>query len=63
MSEELLAASKERIADLLEPIAGGVGEDISYDEQFEEIKNETEKLASLTGESCDWSSIAVTSEE
>ena len=63
MSEELLAASKERIADLLEPIAGGVGEDISYDEQFEEIKNETEKLASLTGETCDWSSIGVTAEE
>jgi len=63
MSEELYAQSKERIADLLEPINGGVGEDISYDEKFEEIKGETEKLSSLTGESCSWANISVIAEE
>jgi len=63
MSEELLAASKERVADLLEKINGGAGEDISYDEKFEEIKTETEKLSSVTGEQPDWSGIAVTAEE
>ena len=61
--DPLIAASAQRIADLLEPINGGVGEDVSYDEKFDEIKNETEKLSSLSGETCDWSSIAVTSEE
>lgn len=61
--DPLIAAAKERVADLLEPINGGVGEDVSYDEKFDEIKNEVEKLSSLTGEVCDWSSIAVTSEE
>ncbi|HZO12586.1 MAG TPA: type VI secretion system protein TssA [Polyangiaceae bacterium] len=63
MSEELLNASKGRIQELLQPVNGGVGEDISYDEKFEQIKTETEKLASLTGERCDWSSVAVHSEE
>ncbi len=63
MSEELITAAKERVADLVAKINGGVGEDISYDEKFEEIKAETEKLSSVTGEQPDWSSIAVTSEE
>lgn len=61
--DPLVAAAMQRIGDLLEPINGGVGEDVSYDEKFDEIKNETEKLSSLSGETCDWSSIAVTSEE
>ncbi|HHH28924.1 MAG TPA: type VI secretion system protein TssA [Polyangiaceae bacterium] len=61
--DPLIAAAKERIADLLEPINGGVGEDISYDEKFDEIKNETEKLSSLTGETCNWAAIGVTAEE
>ncbi|MCA9625689.1 MAG: type VI secretion system ImpA family N-terminal domain-containing protein, partial [Myxococcales bacterium] len=61
--EEVIKAAEERVASLLEPINGGVGEDISYDEQFDEIKNETEKLSSLSGEVCDWGSVAVTSRE
>jgi type VI secretion system protein VasJ len=63
MSEELLAAARTRIKELLEPVNGGVGDDISYDEKFEQIKTETEKLSSITGEKCDWSSVAVFSEE
>ena len=63
MSEELYAAAKERVSELLQPINGGVGEDVSYDEKFEEIKNETDKLSALDGDTCDWSSVAVTAEE
>ena len=63
MNEELLNASKERISDLLEKINGGMGEDISYDEQFEELKQEAEKLSSVSGEQPNWSSMAVTAEE
>ena len=63
MSEELLSAAKERIADLVEPINGGVGEDVSYDEKFDQIKAETEKLQSLAGETCNWGEVAVAAEE
>ncbi len=63
MSEELIAASKERIADLLEPVNGGAGEDISYDEKFEEIKAEVEKISSLAGETPNWGDVAVNAEE
>ncbi|MFP6685576.1 MAG: type VI secretion system ImpA family N-terminal domain-containing protein, partial [Polyangiaceae bacterium] len=63
MSEELIAASIERIKDLLEPINGGVGEDVSYDEKFDEIKNETEKLTSFGGDQPDWSIVGVLAEE
>ncbi len=63
MSEELLAASKERVADLLAPINGGAGEDISYDDKFEAIKGEVEKLASLAGEKPKWDEVASFCEE
>lgn len=63
MSEELIAAAIARMEDLLQPINGGVGEDISYDERFDEIKNQTEKLSSLTGETCNWDKVGATSSE
>ncbi len=63
MSEELIQAADERIADLLEPISGGVGEDVSYDEKFDEIRNETEKMQSLSGGTVDWGAVAVSAEE
>ena len=63
MSEELINASKERIAGFLEDINGGVGEDISYDEVFEQIKAETDKLSSVDGDACDWSVIESNAEQ
>ncbi len=42
--EELLAQSKERLAGLVEPINGGIGEDVSYDELFDAMKVESDKL-------------------
>lgn len=63
MSEELIQAADERIADLLEPVDGGVGEDVSYDEKFDEIRNETEKMQSLSGGTVDWGAVAVCAEE
>ncbi len=62
-AEEFINAAKERLGELLEPINGGMGEDISYDEQFDEIKAETEKIQSLEGDTCDWSTIEITSGE
>jgi type VI secretion system protein VasJ len=63
MSEELINESKGRIEDLLAPINGGAGEDVSYDEKFEQIKLEIDKLSSLAGDSCNWGSVASMSEE
>jgi type VI secretion system protein VasJ len=63
MSEELLNESKARLEDLLAPINGGVGDDVSYDEKFEAIKLEIDKLSSLAGDSCNWGSVAAMSEE
>jgi hypothetical protein len=54
MSEELINQSIARLEPVLQPINGGVGEDISYDENFEKIKSETEKISSLTGEKPNW---------
>ncbi|MBW2529688.1 MAG: type VI secretion system ImpA family N-terminal domain-containing protein, partial [Deltaproteobacteria bacterium] len=61
--EEVVAAAKGRIEELLAPVNGGVGEDISYDEKFEEIKAEADKLQSLAGESVNWGNISSLSEE
>lgn len=55
--EEVLAEAKARIEELCAPINGGVGEDVSYNEKFEAMKTETEKLSSLTGETVNWSSV------
>ncbi len=63
MSEELLTASVSRLEDLLAPINGGVGDDVSYDEKFEAIKLEIDKLSSLAGDACNWGSVATMSEE
>lgn len=56
--EEILAASKARLESLLAPVNGGVGDDVSYDSQFESAKNEVDKLQSLTGEQCNWGSVS-----
>ncbi|MBM4373988.1 MAG: type VI secretion system protein TssA [Deltaproteobacteria bacterium] len=63
MSEELLNESLARIDDLLAPINGGAGADVSYDEQFEQVKLEVDKLSSLSGENCNWGIVASLSEE
>jgi len=63
MSEELYAAAKGRVEEVLQQVNGGVGEDISYDELFEAIKEETDKLSGLDGSACDWSAVAVNAEE
>lgn len=60
---DAIAASKERIASLLEPISGGVGEDVSYDERFDAVKNEVEKLQSISGGKVDWGSVASGADE
>jgi type VI secretion system protein VasJ len=56
--EEVVAASKARIESLLVPVNGGVGDDVSYDERFEAVKTEIDKLQSLTGEQVNWGNVA-----
>ena len=48
---------------MLAPIGGGVGEDISYDERFEALKNEVDKLQALEGGKVDWGMVASTADE
>ncbi|MSP26740.1 MAG: type VI secretion system protein TssA [Myxococcales bacterium] len=62
MTQEHIEQSKARIEDLLEPILGGAGQDVSYDESFEVIKVEIEKLQSLAGDACNWGVVSSTSE-
>ncbi len=62
-TEDLLAASQERIKSLLEPIKGGTGQDISYDDTFEELMAEIKKLGRVNGGSCDWELVESLSRE
>ncbi|HVK71639.1 MAG TPA: type VI secretion system ImpA family N-terminal domain-containing protein, partial [Polyangium sp.] len=48
---------------MIEPISGGVGQDVSYDELFEAIKAEVDKAQSLEGGKIDWSKIVTNAEE
>ena len=61
--EEVLAEAKSRIEELIAPINGGVGEDISYNEQFEALKSEAEKMQSLTGETPNWGNMETSAAE
>ncbi len=63
MSEEKISQAKARIQDLIEPISGGAGQDVSYDESFELIKVEVEKLQSLASDVCNWGAVTSLSEE
>ena len=49
---------RERLGPLIAPINGGVGADVSYDEAFERMKVEVEKLTSMVGGKVDWAAIA-----
>src|SRR6185437_2171298 len=61
--DDVINESKAKLESLIAPIDGGAGADISYDELFEKVKAEVEKLTSMSGGKVDWSSIASTSEE
>ncbi|WP_437759661.1 nSTAND1 domain-containing NTPase [Sorangium sp. So ce1389] len=52
-----------RLEPLIEPIDGGVGIDITYDESFEALRNEIDKLQSLAGGKVDWERVASGAEE
>lgn len=62
-ADEALAQSRERVAPLLAPIAGGVGEDVSYDPLFESVKAEIDRLQSLEGGRVDWAAVVTNTEE
>ncbi len=61
-AEDAVNEAKARIEGLLAPINGGVGEDASYDEAFEAIKTEIDKVNALEGGATDWSVIRSNSE-
>ena len=63
MSEELVEAAKSRIEELLKPINDGVGEDVSYDQSFEDLKGEADKLSSLEGDPVNWGTISSLADE
>jgi type VI secretion system protein VasJ len=56
-TDDVISASKSRLETLIEPINGGVGADISYDEAFDKLKNEVDKMQSLSGGKVDWGGI------
>jgi type VI secretion system protein VasJ len=55
--DDVLAEVKGRLEAMLAPINGGVGEDASYDEGFEAIKTEIDKVNSLEGGKTDWATV------
>src|SRR5690348_8797236 len=61
--EEVLAASKARLENLIAPINGGVGEDVSYHELFEAMKVEVDKQQSIEGAKPEWPTVASNGEE
>jgi type VI secretion system protein VasJ len=62
-AEDVIADAKNRLEALIAPIHGGAGADVSYDEAFELMKGEVDKLQSLTGGKVDWPSVAASAEE
>jgi type VI secretion system protein VasJ len=61
--EDVISDVKSRLEALLAPISGGVGVDVSYDEAFEMMKNEVDKLQALSGGKVDWGAVAVAADE
>src|SRR5512140_533863 len=61
--EDVINASKAKLEAMLAPIDGGAGADISYDETFEKVKAEVEKMTSMSGGKIDWGLISSSSEE
>jgi type VI secretion system protein VasJ len=55
--EEVLTEAKARLEVMTAPINGGVGEDASYDEAFEAIKAELDKVNALEGGTTDWAAV------
>ncbi len=55
--DDVLAEVKARLEAMLAPINGGVGEDASYDEGFEAIKTEIDKVNALEGGKTDWAAV------
>src|SRR5689334_22354784 len=60
---DVISESKGRLETLLEPINGGVGADVTYEEIFEKLKNEVDKTTSLSGGKIDWASIVSGADE
>lgn len=55
--DDVLTEAKTRLEAALAPIDGGVGEDASYDEAFEQIKAELDRGSAIDGGTTDWSAV------
>ena len=62
-ADEFIAAARERLSDLISPIDGGPGADVSYDESFETMKGEVDKMQAIEGGRVDWETIASNGKE
>src|ERR1700742_962219 len=61
--EDGVNASKAQLEPLRAPINGAAGADISYDEMFDKVKAEVEKMTSMSGGKVDWNAISSSSDE
>ena len=61
--DDVINDTKTKLEAMLAPIDGGAGADISYDELFEKVKAEVEKLTSMSGGKVDWNSISTSCDE
>ncbi|WP_437938949.1 nSTAND1 domain-containing NTPase [Sorangium sp. So ce341] len=62
-AEDAISQASSRLEPLLDPIDGGVGIDVTYDESFEVLKNEIGKMQSLAGRGVDWQRVVRGAEE
>src|SRR5262245_59335429 len=62
-AHDAIKESLSRIEALIAPVNGGVGSDLTYDEAFETMKNEVDKLQSLSGGKVDWGAIVSSADE
>ena len=56
-SADVISAASAKLQSLVAPVDGGAGADVSYDERFESLKGEVEKMTSIAGGRVDWATI------
>ena len=52
--DDVINESKSRLEALIAPINGGVGVDVSFEDQFDRAKFEVDKMTSMEGGKVEW---------
>ena len=61
--DDVINQSKSRLEALTAPIDGGAGADVSFEDQFDRVKNEVDKMTSMEGGKVEWPVVISNCEE